>query len=83
LYAAALGIEILCITAAEIGENTALYLFGFNWIGIPIAYSMGYGLAGFVTFIMILGRYNSDHKEHQVVIDKVKMKTSNMTGIIK
>ncbi|MGI0039015.1 MAG: hypothetical protein ACREAO_04295, partial [Nitrososphaera sp.] len=37
LYAAALGIEILCITAAEIGENTALYLFGFNALGIPIA----------------------------------------------
>lgn len=30
LYAAALGIEILCIAAAEIGENTGLYLFGFN-----------------------------------------------------
>jgi hypothetical protein len=25
IYAAALGIEILCIAAAEIGENTALY----------------------------------------------------------
>jgi hypothetical protein len=40
LYAAALGIEILCIAAAEIGENTVLYLFGFNLIGIPIAYAM-------------------------------------------
>jgi hypothetical protein len=28
LYAAALGIEILCITAAEIGENTGLYFLG-------------------------------------------------------
>jgi hypothetical protein len=26
LYAAALGIEILCIAAAEIGENTGLYV---------------------------------------------------------
>lgn len=69
LYAAALGIEILCITAAEIGENTALYLFGFNWIGIPIAYLMGYGLAGFVTFITILGRYNSDRNESKATID--------------
>jgi hypothetical protein len=60
LYAAALGLKILCIAAAEIGGNTALYLFGFNWTGIPIAYLMGYGLAGFVTFIMILGRYNYD-----------------------
>ncbi len=58
LYAAALGIEILCIAAAEIGENTGLYLFGFNLIGIPIAYAMGYALAGFTTFVAILGRYN-------------------------
>jgi hypothetical protein len=39
LYAAALGIEILCISAAEIGENTGLYLFGFNPGGIAIAYA--------------------------------------------
>jgi hypothetical protein len=58
LYAAALGIEILCIAAAEIGENTGLYMFGFNLIGIPIAYAMGYALAGFTTFVTILGRYN-------------------------
>jgi hypothetical protein len=58
LYAAALGIEILCIAAAEIGENTGLYLFGFNLIGTPIAYAIGYALAGFTTFVAILGRYN-------------------------
>lgn len=58
LYAAALGIEILCIAAAELGENTGLYLFGFNLVGIPIAYAMGYALAGFTTFATILGRYN-------------------------
>ena len=58
LYAAALGIEILCIAAAETGENTGLYLSGFNLVGIPIAYAMGYGLAGFTTFATILGRYN-------------------------
>lgn len=58
LYAAALGIEILCIAAAEIGENTGLYLYGFNPIGIAIAYAMGYALAGFTTLITILGRYN-------------------------
>jgi hypothetical protein len=34
LYGAALGIEILCIAAAEIGENSGLYLFGFNLVGI-------------------------------------------------
>jgi hypothetical protein len=58
LYAAALGIEIPCIAAAEIGENTSLYLFGFDLVGIPIAYAMGYALAGFATFVAILGRYN-------------------------
>jgi hypothetical protein len=62
LYAAALGIEILCITAAEIGENTGLYLFGYNAIGIAIAYVMGYTLAGFTTFVTILGRYNYSSK---------------------
>ena len=44
LYAAALGTEILCIAAAEIGENMGLYVLGFNHIGIPIAYAMGYVL---------------------------------------
>jgi hypothetical protein len=58
IYAAALGIEILCIAAAEVGENTALYLFGFNPPGIAIAYSLGYALAGFITFATILGRYD-------------------------
>jgi hypothetical protein len=57
LYAAALGIEILCITAAEIGENTGLYILGFNHMGILIAYTMGYGLASLTTFVTILGRY--------------------------
>jgi hypothetical protein len=57
LYAAVLGIEILCISAAEIGENTALYILGFNHLGIPIAYTMGYCLATFTTFVTILGRY--------------------------
>lgn len=61
LYAAALGIEILCITAAEIGENTGLYILGFNHIGIPIAYAMGYSLATFTTFVTILGRYRYDY----------------------
>jgi hypothetical protein len=57
LYAAALGIEILCISAAETGENAGLYVLGFNHIGIPIAYAMGFGLSIFTTFVTILGRY--------------------------
>ena len=42
MYSAALGIEILCIMAAEIGENIGLYTFGFNLIGITLAYIIGY-----------------------------------------
>ena len=61
-YAAAFGIEILCISAAEIGENLGLHIFGFNMVGIPIAYALGYMLAGFVTFVTILGRYDYDEK---------------------
>lgn len=65
LYAAALGIEILCIAAAEIGENTGLYLFGFNPGGIAIAYIMGYSLAGFTTFVAILGRFGNRHSDEK------------------
>lgn len=57
LLPAALGIEILCIMAAEIGENIGLYTFGFNLTGILLAYGIGYALAGFTTFMTILGRY--------------------------
>ena len=67
LYAAALGIEILCIAAAEIGENTGLYIFGFNADGIAIAYVMA--LAGFVTFVTILGRYDNHCQSGKESID--------------
>ena len=59
MYPAALGIEILCIMAAEIGENIGLYTFGFNLFGITLAYIIGYTLAGFTTFMTIFGRYSS------------------------
>ena len=58
LLPVALGIEILCIMAAEIGENIGLYTFGFNLTGIALAYVIGYALAGFTTFMTILGRYS-------------------------
>lgn len=57
-FAAALGIEILCISAAVIGENGAFYLFGYDLQGIIIGYVMGYLAAGFTTFMTILGRYD-------------------------
>jgi hypothetical protein len=56
MFAAALGIEILCITSAEIGLNIGLFLYGYNTIGIALALVTGYSLAGFTTFITILGR---------------------------
>jgi hypothetical protein len=59
MFAAALGIEILCISFAELGENAGLYIFGFNPAGIAIAYAMGYALAGAATFLTILGRHGS------------------------
>lgn len=56
MFAAALGIEILCIAFAEIGENAGFMLFGFRLPGAAIAYAMGYSLAGLSTFLTILGR---------------------------
>ncbi len=62
IFAASLGIEILCITAAEIGENSGLYLFGYHILGVALAYIMGFALSGFTTFMTILGRYNPGHR---------------------
>lgn len=59
LYASALGIEILCILSAEIGQNSSFFIFGFKTpFAITMSYVLGYGLAGFTTFATILGRYN-------------------------
>lgn len=61
MYASALGIEILCILSAEVGQNTGLLFFGLqNPFGIMVSYAMGYGFAGFATFATILGRLNFD-----------------------
>jgi hypothetical protein len=57
-----------CIAAAEIGENTGLYLFGFKAGGIVIAYAMGYALAGFTTFITILGRYSKQLRPQHLLV---------------
>ena len=59
MYASALGIEILCIMSAEIGQSGSFFLFGYkDAFGVTISYILGYGLAGFTTFATILGRYN-------------------------
>jgi hypothetical protein len=57
-FAAALGIEILCISAAEIGQNTIFYFFGYHLQGIILGYIAGYAAAGFTTFMTIFGRYD-------------------------
>jgi hypothetical protein len=56
VFAVALGIEILCITSAEIGLNIGLYTFGYSGVGITLSYVTGYSLAALTTFITILGR---------------------------
>ncbi|UVS68295.1 hypothetical protein [Nitrososphaera viennensis] len=56
MFAVALGIEVLCIASAELGQNAGLYLFGVNYAGIAVSYVMGYALAGVTTFLTILGR---------------------------
>lgn len=62
LYTAALGIEILCIAAAEIDENTGFTLFGYRThLGIAIGYS--YSLSSFATFVTSLGRYSYGSNE--------------------
>lgn len=62
MYATALGIEILCIASAEIGQNGSLFLLGYSsFFDIAISYVIGYGLAGFTTFVTILGRYKIEN----------------------
>ena len=82
IYAAALGIEILYIAGAEIGENTALYLFGFNPSGIAIAYGLGYALAGFTTFATILGRYNYGSSNRTMCSCCSVLEQNNQMGFI-
>jgi hypothetical protein len=62
MFAAALGIEILCIMSAEIGLNIGLNLFGYHTVGIALSYITGYSLAAFTTFMTILGRTKSGKK---------------------
>ena len=88
LYAAALGIEILCSAAAEVGENAGLYILGFNHIGIPIAYVIGYCLATFTTFVAILGRYRYSSSDRinsccSVLEQKELPKQPNLKEILK
>ncbi|MBA3749688.1 MAG: hypothetical protein H0X03_02095 [Nitrosopumilus sp.] len=70
VFIAALGIEILCIISAEIGENIGLYIFGFNIPGIAVSYALGFSLAGFSTFMAILGRYDfNNNSTGKITVD--------------
>jgi hypothetical protein len=62
MFAAALGIEILCIISAEIGLNIGLYIIGYHGFGIVLSYIAGYTLASFTTFITIFGRTRPGHR---------------------
>ena len=67
VYVAALGIEILCIMSAEIAENVGLFIFGFNLLGVVLSIILGFSLAGFSTFMSILGRYDFNNKSNRKI----------------
>ena len=63
----ALGIEILCVASAEAGGLLGLYYFGFNALGVTMAYVLAYALAGFTTFASILGRAGAHAHENDII----------------
>jgi len=67
LFPSAFGIEVLCVTSAEIGGFLALWNYGFNTFGITMSYVMAYALAGFTTFASILGRSAHAHDEDEII----------------
>jgi uncharacterized membrane protein len=48
--------------SAEIRQNTGIYIFRFNLLGIVLSYILGFFLAGFSTFTSILGRYDFSNR---------------------
>ena len=54
VFVATLGIEILCIMSAEIRQNTGIYIFRFNLLGIVYHILDDPFLAGFSTFTSIV-----------------------------
>jgi citrate lyase gamma subunit len=68
MLAPALSIEVLCVASAEVGGLLGLYYFGFNPLGITMAYVLAYALAGFTTFASILGRSSGAHDHEEEII---------------
>lgn len=63
MLSTALGIELLCITSASLGEYIGFFLFGnVSSFSIAAAYVSGYCTAGTVTIITIIGRKRVDHE---------------------
>jgi len=56
MFLTAIGLEILCFTSAGVGESIGLLFFGYSTFGITMGYLCGFGLAGFLTLITIIGR---------------------------
>lgn len=56
MFAAALGIEVLCLRSAELGQSAGMYMLGTSPAGLGAAMAAGYALAGVSTFLTILGR---------------------------
>ena len=80
MFPSAFGIEVLCVASAEIGGLLALYVYGFNALGIMMAYLMAYALAGFTTFVSILGRTRIAMKINETEhIDAIVCGCSHMT----
>jgi hypothetical protein len=83
LYATALGIEVLCILAAEIGENSSFAVFGYKTISVIVmGYLIGYVLSTFTTFATILGRYNYDSDQKVCSCCSVLEENDNSKGFI-
>ena len=77
LFPSAFGIEVLCVASAEIGGFLGLWYFGFNAVGIVMAYVFAYAIAGFTTFASILGRSANAHDEEEVICGCSDMTTDH------
>jgi putative flippase GtrA len=67
LFPSAFGIEVLCVASAEIGGFLGLWYYGFNAVGIVMAYVLAYAIAGFTTFASILGRSALANDEEDII----------------
>ncbi|HXV46176.1 MAG TPA: hypothetical protein VD736_05840 [Nitrososphaera sp.] len=67
MLAPAFGIEVLCVASAEIGGLLGLYYYGFNPLGIIMAYVLAYALAGSTMFASILGRGGAHSHEEEIM----------------